>query len=73
MHFSISLAKKPSPVQLGPQDVLRLSFQITEGDGGTGVQPHQAFLRFYDDISGEDGLQPVRVGTNGKGRFELVR
>jgi len=63
--------EKPSPVQLGPQDVLRVSFQITEKDSENGVQPHQAFLRFYDNISGEEGLQPVRVTTNGKARFEL--
>jgi len=67
----ISFTEKPSPVQLGPQDVLRVSFQIAEQDSGTGVQPHQAFLRFYDNISGEDGLQPVRVTTNGKARIEL--
>ncbi|KAF9653535.1 hypothetical protein BDM02DRAFT_3257640 [Thelephora ganbajun] len=67
----ISFTKKPSPVQLGPQDVLRISFQITEKENGAGVQPHQAFLRFYDDISGEDGVQPIRVATSGKAKFEL--
>ena len=43
-----------------------------EKEKGTGVQPHQAFLRFYDSISGEDGIQPVRVMTSGKAKFELV-
>ena len=72
MHFSISLTKKPSPVQLGPKDVLRGSFQIAEKENGAGVQPHQVFLRFYDDISGEDGVLPIRVATSGKAKFELV-
>jgi len=67
----ISFTKKSPPVQLGPQDVLRVSFQITEKENGTGVQPHQAFLRFYDNVSGEDGIQPVRVTTSGKAKFEL--
>ena len=42
------------------------------GDG-KGVQPHQTFLRFYDPETGEEGIQPVRVGSGGKAKFELVR
>ena len=72
MRFSISFATRPPPVQLGPQDVLRVSFQIVEKENGAGVQPHQAFIRFYDNISGEDGVQPIRVGAGGKAKFELV-
>lgn len=55
---------------LGGTDVLKLSFQVTDGESE--VQPHQTFLRFYDEVSGEEGIQPVRVTASGKAKFELV-
>ncbi|KAF7984704.1 hypothetical protein HWV62_13006 [Athelia sp. TMB] len=60
---------KAEPVTLGGTDVLKLSFQVTDGENG--VQPHQTFLRFYDEASGEEGIQPVRVTASGKAKFEL--
>lgn len=69
----LSLNQKPEPLTLGPSDTLKLTFQITESDQGSGVQPHQTFLRFYDSLSGEEGIQPVRVTPGGKAKFELVR
>jgi oligosaccharyltransferase complex subunit delta (ribophorin II) len=73
MHSSISLDKKPEPLRLSSTDVLKLTFQVAEGKkGGKGVQPHQTFLRFYDEASGEEGIQPVRVTAGGKAKFELV-
>ncbi|KAG6901596.1 hypothetical protein C0995_010156 [Termitomyces sp. Mi166 len=69
---SISLTQPLStPVTLGKTDTLKLTFQIVEKDGGKGVQPHQTFLRFYDETSGEEGVQPVRVTNGGKAKFEL--
>ncbi|KZT03858.1 oligosaccharyl transferase delta subunit [Laetiporus sulphureus 93-53] len=69
---SLLLKQKDKPVlSLGPTDVLKLTFQIVEKDGGKGVQPHQTFLRFYDEVSGEEGIQPVRVTAGGKAKFEL--
>ncbi|KAF8551639.1 hypothetical protein OG21DRAFT_1466937 [Imleria badia] len=68
---TLSLTQKPEPLTLGPSDTLKLTFQVTETDGGNGVQPHQTFLRFYDTISGEEGIQPVRVTPGGKAKFEL--
>lgn len=71
--YSISLEGKASPaLTLGPADVLKLTFQVVENDEGKGVQPHQTFLRFYDEVSGEEGIQPVRVTAGGKAKFELV-
>jgi oligosaccharyltransferase complex subunit delta (ribophorin II) len=70
---SLSLTKKPEPLTLGATDTLKLTFQVTESDEGKGVQPHQTFLRFYDKVSGEEGIQPVRVTPGGKAKFELVR
>ncbi|KAI0918574.1 hypothetical protein AcV5_002527 [Taiwanofungus camphoratus] len=68
----ISLEGKASPaLTLGPADVLKLTFQVVENDEGKGVQPHQTFLRFYDEVSGEEGIQPVRVTAGGKAKFEL--
>ncbi|OBZ67538.1 putative mannosyl-oligosaccharide alpha-1,2-mannosidase 1B [Grifola frondosa] len=63
---------KPSPpLTLESTDVLKLTFQIIDKDGAKGVQPHQTFLRFYDAVSGEEGIQPVKVTAGGKAKFEL--
>lgn len=68
----ISLGRKPStPVDLSQTDTLKLTFQVFD-DTDKGVQPHQTFLRFYDEKSGEEGIQPVRVTLGGKAKFELV-
>ncbi|KAI1786739.1 oligosaccharyl transferase delta subunit [Ganoderma leucocontextum] len=67
----LSLAVKvPAPLRLGPTDTLKLTFQIVDEDG-KGVQPHQTFLRFYDAVTGEEGIQPVKVTPGGKAKFEL--
>lgn len=58
---------------LGPTDTLKLSFTINEkSEDGKGVQPHQTFLRFYDEQTKEEGIQPVRVSAAGKAKFDLV-
>lgn len=58
---------------LSQSDVLKLAFQVVEQDTGNGVKPHQTFLRFFDQKTGEEGIQPVRVTPGGKAKFELVR
>jgi oligosaccharyltransferase complex subunit delta (ribophorin II) len=68
---SLSLTETSEPLTLGPSDTLKLTFQVKESDGGKGVQPHQTFLRFYDSMSGEEGIQPIRVTPGGKAKFEL--
>jgi len=69
---SLSLDQKTTPtLTLGPADVLKVTFQVVEKEEGKGVQPHQTFLRFYDEVSGEEGIQPVRVTAGGKAKFEL--
>jgi len=67
----ISLVGKPATLSLGPTDTLRIAFQVVDKDEGKGVQPHQTFLRFYDEISGEEGIQPLRVAASGKVKYEL--
>jgi len=68
----ISLSGTPPALQLGPKDTLRLSFQVVEDVGEmNGVQPHQTFLRFFDEASGEEGIQPLRVSSSGKVKYEL--
>jgi hypothetical protein len=70
----ISLAHKIStPVQLLGKETLKFTFQVVDKDSGKGVQPHQTFLRFYDEKTNEEGVQPVRVTPGGKAKFELVR
>ena len=58
---------------LGSSDVLKLTFTVAEKENDKGVQPHQTFLRFYDETTGEEGIQPIRVSPAGKAKFELVR
>ena len=74
--FRFKIGEPPkAPIELGSTDILRLTFSIHEKSvegNGAGVQPHQTFLRFVDEESGEEGIQPVRVLTNGKAKFELV-
>ncbi|KAF8884890.1 oligosaccharyl transferase delta subunit [Gymnopilus junonius] len=68
----VSLAQKPSsPVALHGKETLKLTFQIVDKETGKGVQPHQTFLRFYDEKTNEEGIQPVRVTPGGKAKFEL--
>ncbi|KAK7035382.1 hypothetical protein VNI00_011913 [Paramarasmius palmivorus] len=69
---SFSLTEKAStPVNLTQRDVLKISFTVQDKDSGKGVQPQQTFLRFYDPVSGEEGIQPLRVAPSGKVKFEL--
>ncbi|CCL99616.1 uncharacterized protein FIBRA_01634 [Fibroporia radiculosa] len=67
----LKLGQETLDLTLGPSDTLKLTFQVIEETEGKGVQPHQTFLRFYDEISGEEGIQPVRVTAGGKAKFEL--
>ncbi|KAL1742556.1 Dolichyl-diphosphooligosaccharide--protein glycosyltransferase subunit Swp1 [Schizophyllum fasciatum] len=68
----ISLRHKSlGPVTLSPTDTLKVAFQILSKETGEGVQPHQVFLRFYDAETGEEGIQPIRVSSGGKAKFEL--
>lgn len=60
-------------VNVAKSDTLKLSFTVVDDeDDTTGVRPHQAFLRFYAS-SGEEGIQPIKVSSTGKAKFELVR
>jgi len=69
---SLSPTEKLSEtVTLTQDDTLKLSFQIVDKASGKGVQPEQTFLRFYDEESGEEGIQPVRVTSSGKAKFDL--
>ncbi|KAN0127136.1 Oligosaccharyltransferase subunit Ribophorin II domain containing protein [Lactarius tabidus] len=68
---TISLQKRPEPIVLGASDTLKFTFQVTEQTTDNGVQPHQTFLRFFDSTTGEEGIQPVKVTSSGKAKFEL--
>jgi len=73
LSFSISMTNKPStPLELSATDTLKVTFQVVDKSSGKGVQPQQVFLRFYDEESGEEGIQPLRVASTGKVKFELV-
>jgi hypothetical protein len=72
-EIRISLAQKAStPVQLLAKETLKFTFQVVDKESGKGIQPHQTFLRFYDEKANEEGIQPVRVTPGGKAKFELV-
>jgi oligosaccharyltransferase complex subunit delta (ribophorin II) len=61
------------PVELSGSDILRLSLQIVDKETGEGVQPHQVFLRFFDKATEEEGIIPLKVSTQGKVKFDLVK
>ncbi|KAA1472061.1 oligosaccharyl transferase delta subunit [Dentipellis sp. KUC8613] len=68
----LSLSRQPEKaVELGPSDTLKLTFTVAEKETDKGVQPHQTFLRFYDEATGEEGVQPLKVSASGKAKFEL--
>jgi len=70
---SLTPGKVPAaPVDVGTTDTLKITFAVKDREGGQGVQPHQAFLRFYDENTGEEGIQPVRVTSTGKGKYDLI-
>ena len=71
LHVRIDLGQSLTTVTVGKSENLRVSFTVL-GDDGTPVRPHQAFLRMYDDKTGEEGIQPVKVGKDGKGKVEIV-
>ncbi|PPQ89230.1 hypothetical protein CVT25_001309 [Psilocybe cyanescens] len=67
----LSLSHKvATPVQISGKDTLKVTFQVVDKDG-KGVQPHQTFLRFYDEKTNEEGIQPIRVTPGGKAKFDL--
>ncbi|KAJ3555236.1 hypothetical protein NM688_g2690 [Phlebia brevispora] len=68
---TLPLSRKPEALALGPTDSIKLSFGIVQKDGGKPVQPHQAFLRFYDEVTGEEGIQPLRVNNLGRVKYEF--
>lgn len=71
--ISLSLKQKAStPVRISGKETLRISFQVVDKESGKGFQPHQTFLRFFDEKNNEEGIQPVRVTPGGKAKFDLV-
>lgn len=67
---TIDLNESLTTVSVGKSENLRVSFTVL-GDDGAPVRPHQAFLRMYDEKTGEEGIQPVKVGKDGKGKVEI--
>ncbi|CCO26676.1 oligosaccharyl transferase delta subunit [Rhizoctonia solani AG-1 IB] len=67
---TIELEAPLTTVTVGKTENLRVSFTVL-GDDGNPVRPHQAFLRMVDEKSGEEGIQPVKVGKDGKGKVEI--
>ncbi|KAG9126791.1 hypothetical protein FRC07_001990, partial [Ceratobasidium sp. 392] len=67
---SIEIGGPLTTVVVGKTENLRVSFVVL-GDDGSPVRPHQAFLRMVDKKSGEEGIQPVKVAKDGKGKVEI--
>ncbi|EJD51214.1 hypothetical protein AURDEDRAFT_111834 [Auricularia subglabra TFB-10046 SS5] len=71
----LSLGRPVSPpLNLTAQDTLKLTFSVfarNPGDVADNAKPHQTFLRFYDPVTEEEGIQPVRVKADGKAKFDL--
>ncbi|KIP12146.1 hypothetical protein PHLGIDRAFT_82347 [Phlebiopsis gigantea 11061_1 CR5-6] len=74
--ISLAAVNKAAPVHLDSTETLKLAFTVVAKDKdpnveSKNVQPHQTFVRFYEKLSGEEGVVPVRVTQNGKAKFEL--
>jgi len=68
----ISLKTLPDPpLNVGPSDTLRVTFSITDKSSSKGIQPHQNFIRFYDPLTKEEGIHPLKVNSAGKVKFDL--
>jgi len=71
--YRISLQTLPEPgLNVRTSDTLRVTFTVADKSSGKGVVPHQTFIRFYDPITKEEGVQPIRVSNAGKAKFDLV-
>lgn len=74
ISYSISVNALPNPaLNVQSTDTLRVTFTVADKSSGKGVQPHQTFIRFYDPKTHEEGIHPIRVASNGKAKFDLVR
>lgn len=73
-YVRIDLEASLQTLTLGKKDTLRFTFTVVDdaSESEAGIQPHQAFLRFYEH-NGEEGIQPVKISSQGKGKFDLVR
>ena len=60
-------------LKVGPHEILKLSFTVFDDKSGEDVQPHQTFLRFWDEATKEEGIIPLKVSKDGKAKFSLVR
>lgn len=57
---------------MAQDETLKLQFTVFDDAEKRDVQPHQTFLRFYDEKTDEEGIVPIKVGRDGKARFSLV-
>jgi len=58
-------------LKLASDETLKVVFTVFDDQESVDVQPHQTFLRFYDEITDEEGIVPVKVGRDGKARFSM--
>ncbi|KAG8917092.1 hypothetical protein FRC02_003358 [Tulasnella sp. 418] len=63
--------KKPKTLVLGQDEGLRLTFTVHDDEKDVDVQPHQTFLRFWDEKTEEEGIVPIKVAKDGKAKFTL--
>ncbi len=74
--FDSILRFKPSQsaqsLRLAQDETFKLSFTVFDDAENSNVQPHQTFLRFYDEKADEEGIVPIKVGKDGKAKFSMV-
>ncbi|KIO24269.1 hypothetical protein M407DRAFT_244508 [Tulasnella calospora MUT 4182] len=59
------------PLRVAQDETLKLQFTVFDDAEKRDVQPHQTFLRFYDEKTDEEGIVPIKVGRDGKARFSM--
>ncbi|KAG8992073.1 hypothetical protein FRB94_013383 [Tulasnella sp. JGI-2019a] len=62
---------KTAQLNLASDETFKMVFTVFDDEKGADVMPHQAFLRFWDEKTEEEGIVPVKVARDGKARFSM--
>lgn len=72
--FWLSLdPSKTEHIKLAADETFKIVFTVFDDEKNADVVPHQAFLRFWDEQTEEEGIVPVKVARDGKAKFSMVR
>ncbi|KAG8853268.1 hypothetical protein FRB96_008352 [Tulasnella sp. 330] len=62
---------KTAQLKLAADETFKMVFTVFDDEKNVDVMPHQAFLRFWDEQTEDEGIVPVKVARDGKARFSM--